>query len=130
MTAIEFGKKISELRNQRKLTQAELAEKLSVSTQAVSKWETGNGFPDVQIIPQIARVLETTTDYLFGCTRKQQKLFVYAVNEREGWTGDSPRKCMVVLNDQYLSQGWRVVQSHLSSEGENTFIMVVIEKND
>jgi len=41
MTAIEFGKRIADLRNAKNMTQAELAEKLSVTTQAISKWETG-----------------------------------------------------------------------------------------
>ncbi len=112
------------------MTQAELAELLNVSTQAISKWETGAGFPDVQTIPQIAHVLETTTDYLFGCIKKQQKMFVFHANAREGRSGNSPRTCMVVLNDQYLSKGWRVVQSQLSSEEENTYLMVVLERDD
>ena len=41
MTATEFGQKIAGLRNEKKMTQTELAEVLGVSTQAVSKWETG-----------------------------------------------------------------------------------------
>ncbi len=41
MTATDFGSRIASLRNEKKLTQTELAEKLNVSTQAVSKWETG-----------------------------------------------------------------------------------------
>ena len=41
MTATEFGRKMAGLRNEKKMTQAELAEMLGVSTQAVSKWETG-----------------------------------------------------------------------------------------
>ena len=102
MTALEFGKRISDLRNEKKLTQSELAEKLNVSTQAVSKWETGVGFPDIQTIPQISHILDTTTDYLLGCTSKQQK----------------------------ISKGWKIVQSQLSSQQEQTFIMVVLERNN
>ena len=130
MAIAELGKRITDLRNKKKLTQAELAEQLNVSAQAISKWETNIGFPDVQIIPQIAHVLETTTDYLLGCIKKQQKLFVWNVQEREGRSCDSPRKCMIEINDKYLSQGWHIVQSHLSSEKESTYIMIVIEKND
>ncbi len=75
MTPTDFGSRIASLRNEKKLTQTELAEKLNVSTQAVSKWETGAGFPDVQTIPGIARILETTTDYLFGCVKNSKRLW-------------------------------------------------------
>ena len=81
MTATEFGHKIAGLRNEKKMTQTELAEVLGVSTQAVSKWETGGGFPDVQTVPDIARALDTTTDYLFNRVRRQQKVFVFNVPE-------------------------------------------------
>ncbi|MBQ7336461.1 MAG: helix-turn-helix transcriptional regulator [Clostridia bacterium] len=68
MNAAEFGKRVAELRLAKGLTQTVLAKKLNVTTQAISKWERGLGFPDVLIIPQLACELETTTDYLFGCT--------------------------------------------------------------
>lgn len=41
MNASELGKRISDLRNESKMTQTDLAEKLNVSTQAISKWKTG-----------------------------------------------------------------------------------------
>ncbi len=47
MDTIDTGRFIAELRRERGLTQAELAEKLSVTNKAVSRWETGAGFPDV-----------------------------------------------------------------------------------
>ena len=132
MTATDFGSRIASLRNEKKLTQTELAEKLNVSTQAVSKWETGAGFPDVQTIPGIARILETTTDYLFGCLKKQQKVMVFNVLEGDGMsTGRNYRKKYEAeLNEKYLLQGWKVVQSHLSSTEEMTYMMVVIERDD
>ncbi len=129
MTPSDFGKRISELRSEKKMTQAELAEKLNVSTQAISKWETGTGFPDIQTIPQIANIFETTADYLLGCTKKEQKLFVFDVCQWEGKADAEPRKCMKILNNQYLSKGWRIVNSQLSSEKESTYIMVIIERD-
>ena len=47
MTSKECGNFISELRKEKKLTQKELAEKIIVSDKAVSRWETGKGYPDV-----------------------------------------------------------------------------------
>jgi len=133
MTSTEFGQKVAGLRNEKKMTQTELAEELGVSTQAVSKWETGGGFPDVQTIPNIARVLDTTTDYLFDRVRRQQKVFVFNVLEGDGLPSRGPnyrRKYEAVLNDDYLAKGWRVVDTRLSSEDESTYMMVVLERED
>ena len=51
------GKTIKELREKRKLTQKELAEKISVSDKTISKWETGKGLPDIAIIEELAKAL-------------------------------------------------------------------------
>ena len=51
------GAVIRRLRESRKLTQEELAEKIGVSGKAVSKWETGRGFPDVSLLEPLAKAL-------------------------------------------------------------------------
>lgn len=51
------GKTIRELREKRKLTQRELAERIHVSDKAVSKWETGKGLPDIGILEDLAKAL-------------------------------------------------------------------------
>ena len=51
------GKTIRELREKRRFTQRELAEKICVSDKTVSKWETGKGFPDVVVIEDLAKAL-------------------------------------------------------------------------
>mgnify|MGYP003294145792 CR=1 FL=1 len=66
-----FGANIARFRGKAGLTQAALAELLGVSAQAISKWETGGGYPDVETIPLIADQLNTTTDALFGIDEKQ-----------------------------------------------------------
>ena len=55
---------ISRLRNNAKMTQAELAEKLNYSDKAVSKWERGESIPDVFVLREIAVMYNTTVDYL------------------------------------------------------------------
>ncbi|MCR5694000.1 MAG: helix-turn-helix domain-containing protein [Clostridia bacterium] len=52
------GALIRRLREKRKLTQEELAERIFVSSKAVSKWETGQGFPDISIIEPLAKALD------------------------------------------------------------------------
>ena len=58
----KVGEQIAYLRKQKGLTQAELGERLKVTFQAVSKWERGETLPDTAVLPELARVLETTID--------------------------------------------------------------------
>jgi len=51
------GAMIKRLREERKLTQLELAEKLFVSDKTVSKWETGKGYPDIKLLEPLAKAL-------------------------------------------------------------------------
>lgn len=61
-----IGSKIKSLRKNKHITQAELAEALSVSAQSVSKWETGLNVPDITMLPIIARYFGITMDELFN----------------------------------------------------------------
>lgn len=64
MDAKTTGKIINSKRKEKGLTQIQLAEKLNVSNRTVSKWENGDGFPDISLLPDIAGVLEITIDEL------------------------------------------------------------------
>lgn len=57
MENIQFGAFIAQLRKEQGLTQKELADRLNVTDKAVSKWETGKGFPDVKLLEPLARAL-------------------------------------------------------------------------
>lgn len=57
MDLIQNGKLLRKLRKDKGLTQKELAEKLGVVAKTVSKWETGNGFPDVSTLSALADAL-------------------------------------------------------------------------
>jgi len=63
-----LGIRIAQLRREKNLTQEEFATKLGISPQAVSKWETGMGCPDISLLPTIATELDITMDELFGKT--------------------------------------------------------------
>lgn len=65
MTDINLGGTIRELRKQKGLTQEALASALSVTPQAVSKWESGVSFPEMTMIPAIAGYFEVSLDTLF-----------------------------------------------------------------
>ena len=63
---MEFGEKIQKLRNQNKWTQEQLAEKLYVSRTAVSKWESGKGYPNIDSLKDIAKLFNKTIDELLS----------------------------------------------------------------
>ena len=61
---MEFHEKLQELRKSRSLTQEELAEALFVSRTAISKWESGRGYPGIDSLKEIARFFSVTVDEL------------------------------------------------------------------
>ena len=69
---MELGKKIRALRFKAGLTQEQLAEKLGVGPQAVSKWENAAAMPDITALPVLAEVFGVTVDDLFDLTAEQR----------------------------------------------------------
>lgn len=67
-----IGSTIRQYRKDRGMTQAQLAGKVGVSVQAVSKWETGAGFPDISQIVPLARALEISTDTLLSFNDRRE----------------------------------------------------------
>jgi len=67
MSNTTLGQKIGNLRREKNLTQEELAERLGVSAQAVSKWENDVSCPDIMLLPKLAKLFNVTTDNLLGC---------------------------------------------------------------
>ena len=61
---MEFSEKLQELRKSRSLTQEELAEALYVSRTAISKWESGRGYPSIDSLKEISRFFSVTIDDL------------------------------------------------------------------
>lgn len=61
---MEFKEKLQELRKEKGLTQEQLAEKLYVSRTAISKWESGRGYPNIDSLKAIARFFSVTLDEL------------------------------------------------------------------
>lgn len=77
---VHFGKRISVLRRKAGLSQAELAEKLGVTSQAVSKWECGNAIPDVDLLLELSHLYQVTInemledmDLIFELTGEREK---------------------------------------------------------
>lgn len=61
---LDVGENIKKIRKERNITQEQLAEKLGVTFQSVSRWENGVCYPDMELLPEIANVFNVTTDML------------------------------------------------------------------
>lgn len=77
---MEFGEKLQTLRKRRGLTQEELSEALFVSRTAVSKWESGRGYPNIQSLKEIARFFSVTVDELLS---SEEVLFLAEEDSRQ-----------------------------------------------
>ena len=76
---MEFGEKLQDLRKARNLTQEELAEALYVSRTAISKWESGRGYPSIDSLKEISCFFDVTIDDLLS----SEKLISIAKRENE-----------------------------------------------
>lgn len=66
----DFGKRISECRQNLNMTQEMLAGRIGVTPQALSKWERGISYPDIPLLAQLCQVLDISADYLLGVDKK------------------------------------------------------------
>ena len=81
MEAKKFGQFIAEIRKERKMTQAELAAEIHVTDKAVSRWERGLGFPDIQTIEPLAQALGISVLELMRSERQEQNELQYTNEE-------------------------------------------------
>lgn len=70
---IYFGENLKSLRKSKNLTQERLADFLGVSFQSVSKWERGDTYPDITMLPEIAGFFKVSTDELLGINRAEKE---------------------------------------------------------
>ncbi|MBQ7828129.1 MAG: helix-turn-helix transcriptional regulator [Clostridia bacterium] len=80
-----IGQRIKLFRKERGFTQSELAEMIGVSMQAVSKWETDSGMPDISQIVPLAKVLGVTTDVLLGLDPDETDSALMNIREKIGY---------------------------------------------
>ena len=69
-----LSERIKELRKKNGLTQLQLAKKLNITDKAVSKWEAGEGNPDISLLPAIASIFDCTIDYLLTGKEPEEKI--------------------------------------------------------
>ena len=101
---LTIGEKIAMLRKEKNIKQAELAEYLSLAPQAVSRWEVGNGAPEITLLPRIATFFGVSIDELFGLTDLER-------------AEDLVCKYSVLRDDRSFQEAMECVNSQLQAIG-------------
>ncbi len=80
MDQVKIGEFLKELRKQKNLTQQEAADALYVSQKTISRWETGEGIPDVSIIAEVAKFYNVTVDDILN-GEKQDRIKIEVIDK-------------------------------------------------
>jgi transcriptional regulator with XRE-family HTH domain len=76
MNSTKIGYFIAECRKEKQITQQELADMLNITNKAVSKWETGNGLPDITILTKLASILGVSVDEILKAEKNNTTVAV------------------------------------------------------
>lgn len=117
---LKFGKNLKMLRHQKDMTQDELAQKLSLSVQAISRYETGAAYPDIEMLPVIAGFFDVTIDQLLGVSSEaKDKRMDYYLEEVRKLTDRRERLALLRKQHAEFPTEWTVVNDMVY---EMTFI--------
>lgn len=109
------GKNIKKFRENKKLTQDELAEKLNVTRQAVSNWETEKTQPDIDTLQKIAQILEVSVEELiYGTERKFTTVVNNNVKNVTKGLSFGAALAMVISFVKWQSIGWAILHGMLN----------------
>ena len=89
---MNFAEKLKELRKQKGISQEQLAEKIYVSRQAITKWESGNGIPDIENLLSISALLNESLDSLLSEEKSLISKHEFLYESRTEYDLDSPKK--------------------------------------
>lgn len=120
MDAKKIGEQISKLRKERNMSQVQLANKLYVTEKAVSKWECGNGIPDLDNIGRLAEIFDISIDELLMAEEKDKS---EAVSEEQNVITEEQMMQLQKSNSPLINSYEDIVvySSHLSDTLINRF---------
>ncbi len=93
---------LKQLRKNKGFTQEDIATELGVSFQAVSRWENGLSYPDIELIPQIAALFDVNINTLFGMDENGEELKIEKYKREESLLENVEEK--IALTKQYIEQ--------------------------
>jgi len=133
---LKVGANIRELRHRQGITQEKLAEKLGTTSQAVSRWESAVGYPDIELLPHIADAFGVSLDELFGkdAREKEAKIQYYLEEcQRLGSLGDDEKR-FALMREAYelfpldhrimLKYAWAKAPAEESEEAYESIVAI------
>ena len=111
---MNFGQIIIKYRRALGLTQEGLAQKLGVTNQAVSKWESDQSCPDVALLPVLADLFGITSDQLFG---REAKALDLPRAEELPWPDDDTLRVVLFAGHEYIVSSPAAGEIHFRYEG-------------
>ncbi len=99
---LNISETLKRLRKNKNLTQEDVASELGVSFQAVSRWENGLSYPDIELLPQIAAMLDVSMDALFDMDSNSEELKIEKFKEEEDQLDDLNEK--IALTKDYIEK--------------------------
>ena len=117
---LNIGTKIKELRRRDGRTQEALAEALGVTNQAVSRWESGGSYPDMEIVPAIANYFHVSIDELFGYQNDRDRK-IQAILDRVDAFGIKARS-----DDEWVDECLAVLREGLAEFPQNERLLLAL----
>lgn len=104
---LTIGTIIKNLRAKREITQEQLATFLGITAQAVSRWENGTVYPDIEMLPSIAEFFGVTTDCLLGVNqdeKEERRKIIYLEIEKGYETGNNSGEDAISVARQFAAE--------------------------
>lgn len=127
-TGMTLGEKLKSARKSAGLTQEQLAEKLLVSRQAITKWEADKGMPDIENLKQLSKLLNISIDYLLDSGKAidlsviREKInlddYTYTRNIRGRWSKKAGKKDMAVMEKYPNAEIYGLSGKQILTKGE------------
>jgi transcriptional regulator with XRE-family HTH domain len=136
--AIHISENIKRLRRSRELTQEKLAEALGITAQSVSKWECGENYPDIEILPAIAGYFEVSVDELLGtgdvleekrvadAIAKTEELIMAVHNDKQAEIAELWENLTRDMPQNWKAQ--RLGASYIASYGDKHRAIAILER--
>ncbi|MGV8168157.1 MAG: helix-turn-helix domain-containing protein [Alkaliphilus sp.] len=124
-----FGEKIRTLREEKKMSQIEMAKKLQITSQALSQYELNKRMPDTGMVQKIADFFNVTTDYILGRTKiknyeekiyEDQEKYSATTRQIEGLSEDSRKELQKYIELLKIKESIEKTEEETSSALEKS----------
>lgn len=120
---MDIGKIITERRKALGYTQQTLAQKLNISFQAVSKWESGSSYPDITILPDLAAILKISIDSLLGYSLQSVSRYNERYDAEEYYWGLNPNSlCYEIMRLKPPTKPYKVLDIGCGEGKDSVFL--------